>query len=70
MLCGSFTSGTTGVACKNLGRSFIGIEKDPAYFAIAEERIRAAERPSSFDWLAELDGVPQAGGSELAPAVN
>ncbi len=32
-------SGTTGVACKNLGRAFIGIEKDPEYFKIAEERI-------------------------------
>ena len=32
-------SGTTGVACKNLSRSFIGIEKDEGYFKIAEERI-------------------------------
>ena len=32
-------SGTTGVACKNLGRSFIGIEKDDKYFEIAKERI-------------------------------
>jgi site-specific DNA-methyltransferase (adenine-specific) len=32
-------SGTTGVACVNTGRNFIGIEKDPAYFAIAKERI-------------------------------
>ena len=32
-------SGTTGVACVNLGRSFIGIEKDPEYFKIAEARI-------------------------------
>jgi len=32
-------SGTTGVACKNLSRSFIGIEKDEEYFKIAEERI-------------------------------
>jgi len=34
-------SGTTGVACKNLNRSFIGIEKDEAYFKIAEQRINA-----------------------------
>src|SRR5208337_621956 len=33
-------SGTTGVACKNLGRNFIGIEKDEKYFRIAEERIQ------------------------------
>jgi len=32
-------SGTTGVACKQLGRHFIGIEKDPEYFKIAEKRI-------------------------------
>ena len=32
-------SGSTGVACKNLGRSFIGIERDPEYFAIAEARL-------------------------------
>lgn len=33
-------SGTTGVACKNLNRKFIGIEKDAGYFKIASERIR------------------------------
>lgn len=32
-------SGSTGVACKNLGRNFIGIEKDDKYFEIAKERI-------------------------------
>jgi len=32
-------SGTTGVACMNTGRNFIGIELDPEYFAIAEKRI-------------------------------
>ena len=32
-------SGTTGVACKNLNRNFIGIEKDEKYFKIAQERI-------------------------------
>ena len=32
-------SGTTGVACKNLNRSFIGIELDPRFFKIAEKRI-------------------------------
>jgi len=32
-------SGTTGVACGNTGRHFIGIERDPDYFAIAERRI-------------------------------
>ena len=32
-------SGTTGVAAKNLNRSFIGIEMDQGYFNIAKERI-------------------------------
>lgn len=32
-------SGTTGVACKNLNRNFIGIEKDMKYFNIAKDRI-------------------------------
>jgi site-specific DNA-methyltransferase (adenine-specific) len=32
-------SGTTGVACKNLNRNFIGIELDIEYFKIAEKRI-------------------------------
>lgn len=32
-------SGTCGVACKNLNRNFIGIEKDEKYFNIAKERI-------------------------------
>jgi len=35
-------SGTTGVACANLGRKFIGIEIEPKYFDIACERISAA----------------------------
>lgn len=33
-------SGTTGLACKNLNRRFIGIEKEEKYFEIAKERIR------------------------------
>lgn len=32
-------SGTTGVACKNLNRRFIGIEMDEKYFTVAKERI-------------------------------
>lgn len=33
-------SGTTGVACKNLGRDFIGIEMGDGYFEIAKNRIK------------------------------
>jgi site-specific DNA-methyltransferase (adenine-specific) len=32
-------SGTTGVACKNLNRKFIGVEKEEEYFALAGERL-------------------------------
>jgi site-specific DNA-methyltransferase (adenine-specific) len=32
-------SGSTGVACKNLNRDFIGIELNETYFNIAKERI-------------------------------
>ena len=39
-------SGTTGVACANLGRKFIGIEIEPKYFDIACERIENAQRQS------------------------
>jgi site-specific DNA-methyltransferase (adenine-specific) len=35
-------SGTTGVACKELGRNFIGIEIEPKYFEIAQRRINQA----------------------------
>lgn len=37
-------SGTTGVACMNLGRKFIGIEIEPKYFEIACQRIENAQR--------------------------
>jgi site-specific DNA-methyltransferase (adenine-specific) len=36
-------SGTTGVACVQTGRNFIGIEIDPGYFSIAEKRIKEAQ---------------------------
>ena len=39
-------SGTTGVACMNLGRKFIGIEIEPKYFDIACRRIEDAQRQS------------------------
>ena len=60
-------SGTTGVACMNLGRQFIGIEMDRQYFDIACERIQAAQSqtrlfpepasaPRQIDGLAAPDG--------------
>ena len=45
-------SGTTGVACVNTGRSFIGIELDEQYFNISQDRIGKAQS----DWLDELLG--------------
>lgn len=36
-------SGSTGVACKNLNRNFIGIEKDDKYFEIAKGRINGKQ---------------------------
>jgi len=38
-------SGTTGVACKNTGRNFIGIELDAGYFQIATKRINDTPEP-------------------------
>lgn len=51
-------SGTTGVACIQTGRNFIGCEIDPQYFAIAEKRINDAKQHERLpfgkcegDWL-------------------
>jgi DNA modification methylase len=45
-------SGTTGVACVNTGRNFIGIELDEQYFKTAQDRINKAKS----DWLDNLLG--------------
>lgn len=43
-------SGSTGVAAKNLNRSFIGIERDEGYFKIAQDRIEnAGPKPKELD---------------------
>ena len=41
-------SGTTGVACAQLGRSFVGIERDQRYFDIACERILRTQSQGSL----------------------
>ena len=46
-------SGTTGVACVQTGRNFIGIEIDPTYYAIAEKRIAEARMQPSLLEAAE-----------------
>ena len=50
-------SGTTGVACVNTGRDFIGIEKDANYFAIAEKRIADAQAARVLPLFAEAANV-------------
>jgi site-specific DNA-methyltransferase (adenine-specific) len=46
-------SGTTGVAAMNTGRNFIGIERGPEYFEIAEKRIEDAAREAE-EWESVL----------------
>ena len=41
-------SGSTGVACVRTGRRFIGIEKDPQYFQIAQDRLEAEADACGF----------------------
>jgi len=54
-------SGTTGVACMNLGRKFIGIEIEPKYFEIACERIENAQRQHTLLPPDESPRLVQAG---------
>lgn len=42
-------SGSTGVACANTGRRFIGMELDAGYFAIAQQRIAEAQEQIRLD---------------------
>jgi site-specific DNA-methyltransferase (adenine-specific) len=46
-----FGSGTTGVAAKKTGRSFIGIELDEEYFKLGSERINKTPVPNALDTL-------------------
>ena len=41
-------SGSTGVACVNTGRNFIGMEFDPGYFEMAKRRIEEAQRQNGM----------------------
>jgi len=49
--CGS---GSTGVACKQLGRNFIGIELNSDYCKIAESRFNAAKKTETQHGLFEV----------------
>ncbi len=44
-------SGTTCVACKKLDRNYIGIEKEPAYVAIAEKRLEKVNNHKIEEWF-------------------
>jgi len=48
-------SGTTAVACKKLGRNFIGIEKEPAYITIAEKRLEKVNNRKITDFFGVED---------------
>ena len=50
-------SGTTGVACINTNRRFIGMELDDAYFNIAQQRIEAAVKEKQQELCSEQKGV-------------
>jgi len=58
-------SGTTGVACVNLGRSFIGIEQDEDYFNIAVSRIQKAHQQADFFVEKPAPFTPTQDGFEL-----
>jgi len=49
-------SGTTGVACVNTNRRFVGIEQDNAYFGVAVGRISDAIKKNGL--FAQVEGTP------------
>jgi site-specific DNA-methyltransferase (adenine-specific) len=68
-------SGTTGIAAIRNGRGFVGIEKDPKFFEIALNRIRAELDQGKFDFdpagkfvEVPLIELPKAGRARSAPA--
>lgn len=48
-------SGTTGVACVNMNRGFIGMEMDETYFTVAQSRIQEAKKQRDFISDKELE---------------
>lgn len=49
IVCDPFMgSGTTGVAAVQMGRSFVGVEREPTYFATACRRIEEAQRQGNL----------------------
>lgn len=41
-------SGTTGIACRNSGRKFVGIEREPSFFAMARQRLDTVAPQRAF----------------------
>jgi DNA modification methylase len=46
-------SGTTGVACQNIGRRFVGIEIDSDYYNVAKKRL--ALKPANDNAQIDLE---------------
>lgn len=62
-------SGSTGVACMNTGRRFIGMELDPGYFEIAKKRIEEAEEKGGVcSGRNQVHHIPPADHKEELPA--
>jgi site-specific DNA-methyltransferase (adenine-specific) len=72
-----FGSCTTGIACLNTGRAFVGIEKDAAYFDIGQQRIADAlnapahlpAHPTAAALPAPGITPPRPGGRKAEPAL-
>jgi site-specific DNA-methyltransferase (adenine-specific) len=52
-------SGTTGVACKELNRDFIGIELDKEYYEIAKKRINGITADGQLSIFTDVDQMEQ-----------
>ena len=52
-------SGTTGVACKELNRNFIGIELDDEYFKIAKDRINGITASGQLSIFTDVEQMEQ-----------
>jgi len=46
-----FGTGTTGAVAKKLGRRYLGLERDPSYVALAEERLRTIKTETDSELL-------------------
>ena len=58
-------SGTTGIACMNLNRNFIGTELDSEYFEIAKSRVEKAYYSNNIEIIDNMIEFPLEGESQL-----